>query len=156
MATKSALDQTDRKILAALVDNGRLSNVALAEKVALSPTPCWQRVRRLEEDGYIRGYTTILDQRLLGAGEIVIIEVTLDRHDDAILERFGRAMSDMPEVLEVYLVTGEYDYLIKVAVAGTEGYEEFLRKRLYKLPGVRHSRSTFVLKRLKHTPSVEP
>ena len=73
-----------------------------------------------------------------------------------IAARFGEAITRLPQVVEAFLVTGEYDYLIKVAVAGTEGYEEFLRKRLYKLPGVRHSRSTFVLKRLKHTPSVEP
>ena len=81
-----------------------------------------------------------------------MIEVTLEHHDDDTLARFGNEITRLPEVVEAFLVTGEYDYLIKVAVAGTEGYEEFLRKRLYKLKGVRHSRSTFVLRRLKHSP----
>ncbi len=150
------LDAIDRKILRALVADARLTNNLLAEKVGLSPSPCWQRVRRLESDGYIQGYTALLDQTLLGASETVIIEVTLDRHDDEIFESFGSAMANMPEVLEVYLTTGEYDYLIKVAVDGTRGYEEFLRKKLYKVPGIRHSRSSFTLRCLKYTSSILP
>jgi len=81
--------------------------------------------------------------------ETVIIEVTLDRHDDGVLETFGQAMIEMNEVLEVFLTTGEYDYLIKVAVDGTRGYEKFLREKLYKVPGIRHSRSSFALRALK-------
>ena len=150
------LDAIDRKILRALVADARLTNNHLAEKVGLSPSPCWQRVRRLETDGYIHGYTALLDQTLLGASETVIIEVTLDRHDDEILENFGAVMANMPEVLEVYLTTGEYDYLIKVAVDGTRGYEEFLRKKLYKVPGIRHSRSSFTLRCLKYASSILP
>ncbi|WP_137389504.1 Lrp/AsnC family transcriptional regulator [Rhodoligotrophos defluvii] len=150
------LDRIDRKILRVLLGNARLSNSQVAEMVGLSPSPCWQRIRRLEQDGYITGYVTLLNQRLLGATETVIIEVTLDRHDDEILESFGRAMAAMPEVLEVYLTTGEYDYFIKVAVNGTAGYEEFLRKKLYRVPGIRHSRSTFALRCLKQTHSIAP
>ncbi len=146
----------DRKILRALLENGRLSNTELSEKVGLSPSPCWQRVKRLEEEGVIRGYTAILDQAQLGFTETVIIEVMLERHDDEVLERFGEAMAALPEVLEAYLTTGEYDYLIKVAVAGTAGCEQFLRRKLYKIEGVRHSRSCFALKCLKHTLSVVP
>jgi len=88
--------------------------------------------------------------------DIVIIEVTLDHHDEGILNRFGEALSGLPEVMEAYLVTGDYDYLIKVAVTGTEGYERFLRQKLYKLPGIRHSRSTFALRCLKRIHSVVP
>lgn len=150
------LDRIDRTILKALLQNSRLSNSQLAEKVGLSPSPCWQRVRRLESDGYITDYVAILDQKLLGIAETVIIDVTLDRHDDEMLENFGRAMVAMPEVLEVYLTTGEYDYFVKVAVNGTAGYEEFLRKKLYKIPGVRHSRSSFTLRCLKRSFSVLP
>ncbi|WP_370200680.1 Lrp/AsnC family transcriptional regulator [Roseibium sp.] len=150
------LDQIDLKILAALKKDGRISNNALAEQVALSPSPCWQRVKRLEAEGFITGYTAILNQRLLGAAETVIVEITLDRHDDDVLETFGKAMSRMPEVLEVYLVTGEYDYMIKVAVDGTAGYETFLREKLYRVPGIRHSRSSFTLRCLKQSYSVEP
>lgn len=150
------LDRIDRMILKALLKNSRLSNSQLAEIVGLSPSPCWQRVRRLESDGYITDYVAILDQKLLGIGETVVIDVTLDRHDDEMLENFGRAMVAMPEVLEVYLTTGEYDYFVKVAVNGTAGYEEFLRKKLYKVPGVRHSRSSFTLRCLKRSFSVLP
>ena len=150
------IDELDRRILRALRADGRLSNAKLAEKVGLSTTPCWNRVRALEEGGMIEGYTALLSQTALGYPDTVIIEVTLDRHDDDIFDKFGRALATLPEVMEAYLLTGEYDYLIKVAVADTAGYEEFLRKKLYKLPGLKHSRSTFVLRCLKRTHSVEP
>ena len=150
------IDDIDRRILRELRRDGRLSNTKLAEKVGLSTTPCWNRVRALEEGGMIEGYTALLSQTALGYPDTVIIEVTLDRHDDDIFDKFGQALADLPEVMEAYLLTGEYDYLIKVAVAGTAGYEEFLRRKLYKLPGLRHSRSTFVLRCLKRTYSVAP
>jgi len=150
------IDEVDRRILRALRQDGRLSNTKLAEKVGLSTTPCWNRVRALEESGMIEGYTALLSQTALGYPDTVIIEVTLDRHDDDIFDKFGQALAELPEVMEAYLLTGEYDYLIKVAVAGTAGYEEFLRRKLYKLPGLRHSRSTFVLRCLKRTYSVAP
>ncbi|UUZ47423.1 Lrp/AsnC family transcriptional regulator [Massilia sp. B-10] len=143
------LDEIDRRILRELRIDGRISNANLAEKIGLSASPCWNRVRQLEEQGVIEGYTVLLNQKALGVPDTVMIEVTLDRHDDDTFERFGQALADMPEVLEAYLLTGEYDYLIKVAVAGTAGYEEFLRRKLYKLPGLRHSRSTFVLRMLE-------
>lgn len=150
------LDETDRKILRVLTENGRVSNIQLAHRVGLSASPCWQRVRRLEKAGVISGYRAILDQEMLGAPEIVLIEVILERHDDETLETFGRRMELLPEVLEVHLTTGEYDYLIKVAVQGTRGYEEFLRKRLYRVPGIRHSRSSFVLRSLKNRQAFLP
>ena len=148
------LDEIDRKILRTLSQDGRISNQKLAETVNLSPTPCWHRVRALEESGYVKGYVAVLDQRTLGLPDTVIIEVTVDRHDDEIFQRFSDALADLPEVMEAYLLSGEYDYLIKVAVSGTEGYERFLRQKLYKLPGVTHTRSTFTLRCLKRTPSV--
>jgi Lrp/AsnC family leucine-responsive transcriptional regulator len=150
------IDDIDRRILRELRRDGRLSNTKLAEKVGLSTTPCWNRVRALEEAGLIEGYTALLSQTGLGYPDTVIIEVTLDRHDDEIFDKFGQALAELPEVMEAYLLTGDYDYLIKVAVAGTAGYEEFLRRKLYKLPGLKHSRSTFVLRCLKKTHSVEP
>lgn len=150
------IDELDRRILRELRKDGRLSNTKLAEKVGLSTTPCWNRVRALEEGGMIEGYTALISQTALGYPDTVIIEVTLDRHDDDIFDKFGQALATLPEVMEAYLLTGDYDYLIKVAVAGTAGYEEFLRKKLYKLPGLKHSRSTFVLRCLKRAHSVEP
>jgi Lrp/AsnC family leucine-responsive transcriptional regulator len=148
------LDDIDRKILRILSQDGRISNQKLAESVNLSPTPCWHRVKALEEAGFVQGYVAVLDQRALGVPDTVIIEVTVDRHDDEIFKAFSDALAELPEVMEAYLLSGEYDYLIKVAVAGTEGYERFLRQKLYKLPGVRHTRSTFTLRCLKRAPSV--
>ena len=150
------LDEIDRKILRTLRTDGRISNQDLAVSVHLSATACWNRVRALEEGGFIEEYAAILSQRALGLPDTVIIEVTLERHDEDMLEKFGEALAQLPEVMEASLLTGDYDYLIKVAVAGTEGYERFLRQRLYKIPGIRHSRSTFVLRTLKRTHSVEP
>jgi Lrp/AsnC family leucine-responsive transcriptional regulator len=150
------LDEIDRKILRTLSRDGRISNQKLAETVNLSATPCWHRVRALEESGHVKGYVAVLDQGRLGVPDTVIIEVTVDRHDDEIFQAFSDALADLPEVMEAYLLSGEYDYLIKVAVSGTEGYERFLRQRLYKLPGVKHTRSTFTLRCLKRSASVTP
>lgn len=149
------LDAIDRKILAALVTDGRISNNLLAEKVGLSPAPCWQRMRRLEKEGYIEAYSAILNQEKLGMAETALVDIGLNQHDDATVNGFGQAITAMPEVLEVYLTTGEYDYFIKVAVEGTRGYEKFLR-RLYKVPGVRSTRSSFTLRCLKEVSSVSP
>ncbi|MCY0149690.1 MULTISPECIES: Lrp/AsnC family transcriptional regulator [Hoeflea] len=149
------LDAIDRKILAALVTDGRISNNLLAEKVGLSPAPCWQRMRRLEKEGYIEAYSAILNQEKLGMAETALVDIGLNQHDDATVNGFGQAITAMPEVLEVYLTTGEYDYFIKVAVEGTRGYEKFLR-RLYKVPGVRSTRSSFTLRCLKKVSSVSP
>jgi Lrp/AsnC family transcriptional regulator, leucine-responsive regulatory protein len=150
------LDEIDRRILRTLQEDARLSNVDLAQRVGLSASPCWQRVKRLEEEGVIAGYITILDQKKLGRPDTVMIEVTLERHDDEAIERFGKALTALPEVLEAYLTAGGYDYFIKVAVDGTEGYERFLRERLYKIRGVRQTRSSFTLRCLKRSFSVIP
>lgn len=150
------LDDIDRGILRELQANARLSNADLAERIGLSASPCWQRVKRLEDTGYIEGYVAVLDQKRLGLPDTVIIEVTLEKHDDEGLERFGRALTGLPEVLEAYLTTGEYDYFVKVAVDGTEGYERFLREHLYRIPGIRHTRSCFALRCLKRRLSVSP
>ncbi|QRE77568.1 Lrp/AsnC family transcriptional regulator [Methylobacterium aquaticum] len=150
------LDDLDRKILGALRADGRLTIAALAERVGLSQSPCWTRLRRLEEAGLIRDYVAVLDHRALGIPDVVFIEVTLDKHDDAVLEAFGTEILRIPEVLEVHLVTGEYDYMIKVAVSGTAHYERFLREKLYRIRGIRQSRSVFALRTLKQEVSVDP
>ena len=150
------LDRIDRMILAELAADGRMSNADLAQRVGLSPSPCWQRVRRLQERGIIRGYTALLDQEQLGASEIVMIDVILERHDEEVVETFGNTMQSMPEVLEVHLTSGEFDYLLKVAVEGTKGYEAFLREQLYKVRGIRHTRSSFVLRTLKNVQAYLP
>ena len=150
------LDFTDRKILSALHANGRLTINELADKVGLSPSPCWTRVKRMEADGTIQGYATVIDPSAVGLRDIVFIEITLEKHDDKVLDRFGRVLASIPQVLEAHLVTGDYDYLVKVAVADTADYERFLREQLYRIEGIRHSRSTFSLRALKRAVSVDP
>ncbi len=150
------MDEIDNRILRELQFNARLSNAELASRIGLSASPCWNRVRTLEQQGVIEKYIAIFNQAALGLPDTVIIEVNLDRHDDDILKKFEAALERMPEVVEAYLMTGEYDFFIKVAVAGTEGYERFLREKLYKIPGIRHSRTSFTLRRLKQTYSVQP
>lgn len=154
-AKPRSLDALDRKILRALQQNARLSNAELAEQVGLSTTACWNRTRQLESEGFITGYVALLDQKKLGFADIVLLEVTLDRHEDDALARFGEELAALPEVLEAYLVSGEYDYLVKVAVDGTAGYERFLREKLYRIAGIRHSRSMFALRCMKQRASVE-
>ncbi len=150
------MDAIDRKILRALARNARLTNAELAEAVGLSPSPCWTRVRRLEASGVIQGYSAILDQASLGLPDTVFIEVMMDRHDEQSLRHFEEMVLTIPEVLECHLVTGEYDYVIKAAVGGTAGYERLLRDRLYRLPGVRHTRTSFALRCLKRELSPVP
>lgn len=143
------IDDVDRKILRALQFDARISNVSLAEKVGLSATPCWNRVRALEAKGVIEGYVTIIQHAALGYPVTVIVEVGLERHNDAAFEQFEAELTKLTEVIEAHRVTGEYDYLLKVAVAGAEGCERFLRQRLHAISGIRGSRASFVLKPLK-------
>ncbi|MBI2833458.1 MAG: Lrp/AsnC family transcriptional regulator [Acidobacteria bacterium] len=150
------MDDLDYKILRELQFDARISNVQLAEKVGLSATPCWNRLRRLEQEGIVEKYVTIFNQAALGMPDTVIIEARLTKHDDDILKTFEDTLAQLPEVVEAYLVTGEYDYYIKVAVAGTAGYEQFLREKLYKIPGIAHTQTSFTLRCLKRTFSVQP
>lgn len=152
----AALDLVDRKILSILRNEGRLAINELATRVGLSASPCWSRVRRLEEVGVIQHYSAIIDHGSIGLEDIVFVEITLDKHDDRVLARFGDALAKIPEVIEANLVTGDYDYLVKVAVANTAHYERFLREKLYRIQGIRHSRSTFSLRTLKLVTSVDP
>ena len=151
-----AFDLADRKILSALRADGRLTVSELSTKVGLSQSACWTRLKRLEASGAIQRYAAILDHKAIGLGNIVFVELTLNKHDDKVLEEFGSRLARMPEVIEAHLVSGDYDYLVKVAVSDTEHYERFLRESLYKIPGIQHSRSTFALRTLKDAVSVDP
>ena len=143
------MDKTDRKILAELQKNGRASLQEISQAVGLSSTPCWTRMKRMEESGVIERYTVSLNAQALGLGDTVMVQVTLDSHSDNTLEKFGEILASIPEVVEAYLVSGEYDYLLRVAVKDTKDYERLLREKLYKIKGIRHSKSSFVLRTLK-------
>lgn len=145
------LDKFDIAILKALQKDARLSLQVLGKQVGLTASPCWNRVRRMEEAGVIEGYSVQVNPEKIGLSETVILHVTLESHSDEALFDFGQALEAIPEVMEAFLVSGDYDYDIRVAVNGTRGYERFLRERLYKIPGIRHSKSSFVLRRLKQS-----
>jgi len=143
------LDAADRRILRALQRDGRLSIVALAEQVGLSATPCQRRVRRLEEAGVIAGYAARLDPARLGLPLQAFVLVALESHAEEVVERFHRALAERPEVLAAYAMSGEMDYLLHVLAADFEAYGEFAMKALLRMPGVKETRSSFVLAALK-------
>ena len=143
------LDRLDLDILAALQADARISLNELSQRVGLTSSPCWTRIRRMEQAGVIQGYTVRVNSQAVGLGETVIVQVTLDSHSDEALLEFGRALAAIPEVVEAFLVSGDYDYYLRIAVSDTRDYERLLRERLYKIPGIRHSKSSFVLRRLK-------
>ena len=145
------LDRTDRRILAELQRDGRLSNAELARRINLSATPCQARVRRLERDGYIRGYAAILDPQLLGAGLLVFVEIGLSRTSRDVFRDFRREVVSLPEVLDCHLVSGNFDYLIKARVKDMAAYRELLGEKLLPLPGVAESRSYVVMEEVKET-----
>ena len=145
------MDRLDRKILSVLQHNARASLQDIGAAVGLSPSPCWARIRKMEEAGVIEGYTVRLNPQALGLSDTVLLMVTLDSHSDNTLEKFGEALATIPEVVEAHLVSGGYDYLLRVVVKDTRDYERLLREKLYKIKGIRHSQSMFVLRTLKRT-----
>lgn len=143
------MDKIDRKILQVLQANARASLQEIGQAVGLSHTPCWSRIKKMEESGVIEGYTVRINAASLDLADTVLVQVTLDSHSDNTLEKFGETLAKIPEVIEAYLVSGDYDYLLRIAVSGTQDYERLLRERLYKIKGIRHSKSSFVLRTLK-------
>ncbi len=142
-------DRLDLAILAALQRDARASLEQISALVGLTKSPCWTRIDRMQRAGLIEGYTVRLNAALAGWPDTVIVQLTLDSHSDDALAAFGEALAAIPEVLEAYLVSGDYDYVLRIAVRDTRDYERLLRERLYKIPGIRHSKSSFVLKCLK-------
>jgi Lrp/AsnC family leucine-responsive transcriptional regulator len=142
-------DKHDLAILRELLEDSRRTLQEIGASVKLSPTTCWSRIKRLEAEGVIRQYRIELDRTRLGYRDTVIVQLTLESHTDETLFEFGRVLAEIPEVLEAYLVSGDYDYVIRIAVKDTRDYERLLREKLYRIPGIRHSKSSFVLRVLK-------
>lgn len=155
-AQAANLDDIDKKILRALSSNGKISNKDLAELVGLSPSPCWQRVQRLEKNGVITGYRTLLNQELLGAPDVVFVILSLERHAGSSPEEMVERLARLPEVLEIYLTSGSSDYMLKVAVDGTVGFEDFIRRKLHQVEGISQSRSSFSLECIKQIENYLP
>jgi Lrp/AsnC family transcriptional regulator, leucine-responsive regulatory protein len=146
-----ALDKIDARILRALQQDGRLSNLKLAETVHLSPTAVLERVKRLTRDGFILGYEARLNPDKLGAGLLVFIEVVLDRTTHDAMSLFKAAVQVRPEILECHLVAGGFDYLVKTRVADMQAYRDFVGSVIWALPGVRETRTYAVMEEVKNT-----
>jgi Lrp/AsnC family leucine-responsive transcriptional regulator len=142
-------DKFDMSILRILLEDSRKTLQEIGAEIGLSPTSCWSRIKKLEAAQVIRRYTVDLDPAKLGYRDSVIVQLTLESHSDETLYEFGRVLATIPEIQEAYLVSGDYDYYIRIAVRDTRDYERLLREKLYKIPGIRHSQSHFVLRVLK-------
>jgi DNA-binding Lrp family transcriptional regulator len=147
---EDGLDATDLRILAVLQDDAGLTNVELAARVNLSPSPCLARVRALERDGVIKRAVTLLDPLKIGLSVSVFIQIRLERQIEEALENFEAAMQRYDEVMECYLMTGDADYLIRVVVRDVPALERFIVDELSKLPSVANIRSSFALKQVKY------
>jgi Lrp/AsnC family leucine-responsive transcriptional regulator len=147
--TENHFDKLDLAILRILLEDSRTSLNEIGKAVGLSATSCWNRIKRMTDAGAIQGYTVKVDLSKIGYRDTVIVQVTLGSHSEETLDEFGRALESIPEVLEAFLISGDYDYFVRIAVEDTRDYERLLREKLYKIPGIRHSKSSFVLRTLK-------
>jgi Lrp/AsnC family leucine-responsive transcriptional regulator len=146
---KRPLDRIDYKILRLLQGNARMTNADLARKVNLSPTPCLERVRRLEAEGYILDYVTLLNPQKLGAGVISFIQVSLDRTNPDVFERFKKQVSLCPEVMECHMVAGGFDYLLKVRTRSMLEYRDFLGDTLARMSDIKQTHTYVVMEEVK-------
>ena len=143
------LDAQERRILIELQADARLTNQELAQRVGLSPSACWRRVKALEEAGVILRYTAILDPKKVGLGECVFAHVTLTRHSLATTHEFADAIRDRPEVMECFFTTGDADILLRVAIPSVSAYDKFLEEFVFSAPGISQVRSNFALRQIK-------
>lgn len=153
--TPKHLDRIDRNILIELQKNGKISNVELAKIVGLSASPCLERVKRLESQGYIKGYHAEVDPAMLGAAMLVFVEITLTKTSVDIFEEFSAAVRRHDDIQECHLVSGNFDFLLKARVADMSSYRKLLGDTLLRLPGVSESRTYVVMEEVKHTGQVK-
>jgi Lrp/AsnC family transcriptional regulator, leucine-responsive regulatory protein len=142
------LDSTDRAIVATLQRDGRVTNIELAEAVHLSPSACLRRVKRLDELGVIERFTMLVNRRAIGKGTDVFVEITLTSQREDLLDEFEQAVELLPDVLSCHLMSGDADYLVRVAVGDVADFERLHREHLAQLPGVARLRSSFALRKV--------
>lgn len=148
---KHGVDGVDLAILRALQEDGRLSNAKLSEKLSISETPCWRRLKQLESEGFIEGYQAKLNRKKLGFGVVAFVQVALGNHAGEAPMQFEKLVASMPEVLACHNVTGDCDYMLQVVASDLESYGVFVREHLRKLPGVTSIRSNLSLRDVKTT-----
>lgn len=154
---QTSLDRTDKLILNALQRDGRLTNQELSEKVALSPSPCLRRVRRLERDGYISKYVAVIDADKAGVGLLAYVTIRLNKTNRAAnssLSDFARDVQDWPEVTECHAMSGDMDYLLRIQVSSLAEFSRFAMDTLMKHPAVIDMRSSFSLQRIKESSAI--
>lgn len=144
----NVLDDTDVRVLQHLQENARLTNVELADRVGLSPSPCLRRLKRLEAEGIIKGYMTLVDQNAIGLPVNVFVSVTLKEQTESALEEFEARIRTLPQVMECYLMTGTADYMLRVVTADLAAYERFLKDHLTRIPAIASIQSSFALKQV--------
>lgn len=148
---ESAIDAFDRKIIGIVQAEPDIAVQALAERVGLSHTPCWRRLKKLEESGVIKGRAVLLDADALGLPIAVFVHIRMKSHDEETLEAFERMARSQPEIVECFSMSGEADFLLRIAMPSVAGYETFLKKVLVHMPGVGSVNSSFALKCVKFT-----
>lgn len=144
-----SLDRIDRELLLALQSNARLTVAELAERVSLSPSPCWRRVKQLEEAGYIQGYQARLSTVQLGYGVTAFVSLMMGNHTQEVARAFEARLAEIPEIIACHNVSGRYDFLLEVVAADLNAFGEFARNTLQALPGVKEIHSSFSLKAVK-------
>jgi len=140
------LDAIDRRILDLLQNDGRISNADLAENIHLSPSACLRRVKRLEESGIIESYAMLLNPAKIGRKSTIFVEISLNSQSETSLEAFETAVAECADVMDCYLMSGDYDYLLRISAAHAEDYEQIHKNQLSRLPGVSSIRSSFALR----------
>lgn len=148
------LDRIDKNILRELQNDGRISNVELSKRIGLSPTPCLERVKRLEKNKVIRQYTALLDPNQLSAALMVYVEITLHRSSADVFDRFNQAAEQLDSILECHLVSGDFDYLIKTRVSDMSTYRKVLNETLLALPDIKDSRTYVVMEEVKYSTQI--
>lgn len=143
------LEPADLRILKALQQDGRLTNQSLAAEIGLSPSPCWRRVRQLEEDGIIQGYRADLDRRAIGLGVLAFIRVKIDSHSETEAEEFSQSVLALEEVVACYGIAGDADFLLQIVAADLDAYARFAMTVVRRLPRIKEMQTMFVLKEIK-------
>lgn len=147
--TEPTLSPTDARILAALQQDGRITNQTLAEKLNMSASPCWRRVRHLEEHRFIQGYRAVLDRRRIGLGVMVFIRINIDSHSEAEARKFEEEVLQLEDVVACYSIGGDADFLLQVVAPDLDSFADFAMSVVRRLPGIKEMQSMFVLKEIK-------
>ncbi len=147
--TDQTLNLTDVKILTALQQDGRITNQTLADQIGMSASPCWRRVRQLEEHRYIQGYRAVLDRRRIGLGVMVFIRVSIDHHSEAEARKFEQEVMQLEDVVACYSIGGDADFLLQVVARDLDSFADFAMSVVRQLPGIKEMQSMFVLKEIK-------